>query len=219
MALRASISPGYLWRPAGMAVMFLLFACWSAYDGFVGYPEHNKAVAAFEKIKEDHPSDWKELWGPLAKEKGWSDNGADPGKPKARFDIITQYVYLGLALPIGAVFAISFLGSMGRWVECDENGLTASNGQKALYSAITNFNKERWRNKGIAVVTYTAEDNLSRKLVLDDWKFDRDATTAIVVEIEKHITPDKLTGPPEPPPGESVPSGTAGEAPSTTDAN
>lgn len=196
MAIRATIAPGYRWRLAIIAVMCLFWGAWSIYDGFVAYPAHNEKVAAFESLKTSFPApdDWQPRWKAMAAEKGWSDE--DPGKPKSSTDIIAQYIMALITAPIGLIFGFNFLSTYTRWVECDENGLTASGGQKAPYVSITNLNTERWGTKGIAVVSYNAEDNLPRKLVLDDWKYDRDATTQIVHEVESRIAPEQLTGPP-----------------------
>ncbi len=57
--------------------------------------------------------------------------------------------------------------------------------------------KRQWRNKGIAKLRYH-DGGRTRTFVVDDFKFKREPTDAILVEIEKQIGVDKITGgPPE----------------------
>ena len=61
------------------------------------------------------------------------------------------------------------------------------------------LNKRKWRDKGIAKVTYR-DGNRKRRFVIDDYKFHRHPTDAILYELEQKIGVDKITGgPPESP--------------------
>ena len=67
------------------------------------------------------------------------------------------------------------------------------------FDAITRLNKRRWE-KGIAVVRYTDATG-DGKLVLDDWKFEREPTDRIGDEVEKRLKVDQI----ELPAGKSSP--------------
>lgn len=194
MSVRANIAPGYRWRLGAIALMCLCWAAWSAYDGFVVYPNENKVVEAFEQNKTTNPLDWQEKWVAMARENGWPEG--DPGTKHSNGDIYMQYGMLAMTLPVGLLFGLFFLKTFSRWIACDDNAVTNNEGDSAPFSEITNLNKDRWPTKGIAVVTYN-DQGLSRKLILDDWKFDRDAVKEILLVIEARIGTDKITGAPE----------------------
>ena len=62
------------------------------------------------------------------------------------------------------------------------------------------LNKRKWRSKGIAVVTYVS-NNRRCKFAIDDYKFERFHTDAILCQLEQHIDPARIeNGPPEPVP-------------------
>lgn len=187
MAIRASISKGYIWRPGLIGVAALMASGWFLYDGMVKYPRIQAIWNAYNQIAHEHPDDpvvAARLWAEHAREHGWP---TDP--PKARMedkDILTQKIIAGITAPIGLLFCISFLRSVGRWVEADEQGLTTRSGQRVPYDAIKSVDKSRWQNKGIAVVHYQIEDK-SGRITLDDWKFDREPTKRILEQVEEHM--------------------------------
>ena len=123
MATRANISPGFRWRLLVVALACLLYAGWSAYDGFVAYPRINETAGIFEKYKLDFPGTWKDTWGEYAHEHGYPENDKEAGQRKDDFSMIAQYIQLAITLPIGLIFAYGFLGTMGRWIESDESAL------------------------------------------------------------------------------------------------
>ncbi len=195
MAAKAPISSGYLLRLALVALVCLAYAAWSAYDGFVKYPEHNRSVAALEKVKEEHPTDWQPIWEKMAEENDWSKT---PGELKSNFSMIAQYVQLGITLPIGLLFAFFWLAHRGKWMATDETGVLTSAGQRVSFDAIQRVDKQRWATKGIALVWHQ-DGGVEKKLVIDDWKYERGPTDDILREIELHLTREQIVnGEPEP---------------------
>ena len=189
MQITARMSKTYMWRLALFAGIFLAYACWSAYDGFVAYPEINRKAVHFEDYKKKH-ADWRETWPTYAKANGYPE---DPDPAKGAFSMYAQYVQLGITLPIGLAALVAYLRGFKRYVAADEKGLVTDGGQRAEFVNITNLNKDRWKTKGIAVVTYQAE-GIDRKLVLDDWKYDRDPTMQLLRQVESHLRDDQITG-------------------------
>ena len=206
MPVKANIWSGYRFRVGLIAAICLGFASWCLYDAKVKYPLHNRINAAYESMLSEYaranPNVSEEdakvevddkKWPPLATEEGWP---TDPLKLPHRHsgtDIFTQYLMLTLTAPFGLVFGFLFLRCRGRWVACDEQGLTTSWGQTAPFDQITRLNKRRWK-KGIAIVYHQANGQ-ELKLTLDDWKFDRELMDQIVAEVESRLSPDQIDEP------------------------
>jgi hypothetical protein len=111
------------------------------------------------------------------------------------------------------------LRSRGRWIEADETGITSSWGQSFRYDEVEEVNKRKWRNKGIAKVTYVA-NNRRQVFVIDDFKFMREPTDQILFELERRIEIERITnGPPEPWPGETEYADEAADAVTPTSAD
>ena len=71
------------------------------------------------------------------------------------------------------MFLISIpLRARGRWIEASDAGITSSWGESFQFDEVELVNKRKWRSKGIAKVTYVA-NNRRRSFVVDDYKFDR----------------------------------------------
>ncbi len=64
--------------------------------------------------------------------------------------------------------------------------LFAPSGVRIPFDAITGLGKKKWEGKGFATVLYKIDGRKGRFL-LDDYKFDRDATHQILAEIEERI--------------------------------
>jgi hypothetical protein len=88
----------------------------------------------------------------------------------------------------------------GRWIESTPSGITSSWGQSLDFDQVESLDKRKWRSKGIAKVTYR-DNGRKRRFILDDYKFDRQATGQILRELESTIDAKMITGgPPEAPP-------------------
>jgi hypothetical protein len=105
---------------------------------------------------------------------------------------------------------VLYVLSFGRWIACAETGLTTSKGQTVPYAGITKIEKERWKTKGIVIVRYKNKDQREGRIVLDDWKYEAQATKNILLEIEAQLKPEQIVGGepdrrPEPPtPGPEI---------------
>ncbi len=187
MSVRAKISKGYIWRPGVIGAMALLFSGWFLYDGTVAYPLQQKMWSDYNQIMQDNPGDPNvpaRLWAEHAAAKGWPT-----GTPKKKVedkDILTQKVIAGITGPVGIYFLATFFLTLGRWVEADEQAVRTSSGQQADYESIASIDKSRWQRKGIAVVHYDSHGR-SGRIVLDDWKFDREPTKRILEAIEERM--------------------------------
>lgn len=189
MQITARMSKTYMWRLALFAGIFLAYASWSAYDGFVAYPKINRIANYFEEYKLQH-ADWRDSWPVYAKANGYP---ALPDQAKGAFSMYAQYVQLGITLPIGLAALFAYIRGYKRFVGADEKGLVTDAGQRAEFADIVGLNKDRWKTKGIAVVSYKA-DGIERKLVIDDWKYDREPTMQLLRLVESHLRDEQVTG-------------------------
>jgi len=126
----------------------------------------------------------------------YSHAGDIKGKP----DIALQYVLSVVSGLIGAYLLSLPIRARGRWIEATDTGIATSWGEAFRFDEVESVNKRQWKKKGIAKVTYVA-NNARRTFVVDDYKFDRYPTDAILWQLEQRIDPGRITnGPLEPEP-------------------
>lgn len=185
MAVRAKISKGYIWRPGLIGAAGLVFCSWFYYDGTVKYPLQQKQSEAYAQVYQDNtdPIEAGRAWEAMAAENGWPTTKPTPRKDT---DIFTQKLLAGITAPVGLYFMATFLLSMGRWIEADEEGVRTRSGRATDYASIKSIDKSRWKTKGIAVVQY-GFGGPKERITLDDWKFDREPTKRILEAIEERM--------------------------------
>lgn len=205
MTIRADVSRGYLMR-LGLVGLFCAFGgAWFLYDGLVGYPAWREQGFAYQEFMEEN-ADLEELerenkWKEIAREKGWRERPLDEEKniPISVEAINEQFYYSGAAGLAGIGFLSRFAFMFRRWIECDENHLRDKSGRETTYANITELNKKKWQNKGIAFVSYKTDAGTDR-IRIDDFYFQRDPTRQILRKVEANIDPALITnGKPEPP--------------------
>jgi hypothetical protein len=213
MPIRADNEPRFSRRFLLMGIVAIGFGLWSLYDGMVKYPAQR--VRGYEEFKVDYKSLFED-----SQVKGMSvdqfERSADNERRlewakymhergiKSIPEIFTQYIQAGVASLVGLFLLSIPIRSRGRWIEADESGITSSWGQSFQYDQVEQLNKRRWRDKGIAKVTYV-DGGRRQQFVIDDFKFKREPMDQILFELEQHIEIERITGgSPEPLPGEYV---------------
>ncbi len=186
MTIRATIRSGYRWRLAILALGLGFWTAYCAYDGFYAYPQDNQQYAALEAFKKDHP-DWQAKWAEHAAQNDLPTN-VNSIKPRSDFDIYTQYIMGLITGPLALLAGITWLRTGSRWVEADADRLRTSAGIDAPLSSITKIDETRWKSKGIAHIHYTHAGKAGRVL-LDDWKFERQPTVDIYHTVKKTLDP------------------------------
>ena len=179
-----------------MGIAAIGFALWSAYDGAIKYPHAQERAIEFERLFAEDKAD---QWEAFATDRGWST--AIPKQSKTEEDhrasIWMQWAQFIVAGLIGLWLISIPFRARGRWIESSDTGITSSWGQNLNFSDVVNLEKRQWRSKGIAKVTYL-DNGQKRRFVIDDYKFDRHNTDAILYELEQYIDPALITGgPPE----------------------
>lgn len=203
MVIRAENDPRFSRRFLFMGIAAIGFALWSAYDGAIKYPHAQERAIEFERLFAEDKAD---QWEAFATERGWSTSIPKQSKTDDEFrgSIWMQWAQFIVAGLIGLWLVSIPLRARGRWIESSDTGITSSWGQSLNFSDVVNLEKRQWRSKGIAKVTYL-DNGQKRRFVIDDYKFDRYKTDAILYELEQRIDTALITGgPPEPPPGEET---------------
>jgi len=217
MTIRAESDPRYSRRFLLMGLAAIAFALWFLYDGAITYPNQRERALAYHELESDSqgedPIVFRDKWHEMANTNGWPT--AYPGEPKTEGEITMQFVMAGIVSVVALGLLSIPLRARGRWLEASEKGITSSWGQSFDFDQVLELNKRQWRSKGIAKVTYH-DGRRKRRFVIDDYKFDRYSTDAILYELEQHIDPAIITGgPPEPPLEEATEEGADSAAEST----
>ena len=176
--VRAEISSGWRWRPLVIGLGLLIWSGLCLKDALITYPEQIEAYQAVTAFKADNP-DWVSTWPAFAEENGLPQN-SNTIKERETFDVLTQWVMLAICAPIGLYCMYTWFAAGGRYVEADADGVRDNKGRGGTWSSIATVDDARWKTKGISKVTFNpGHTGSADTVVLDDWKFDRDATRAI----------------------------------------
>lgn len=214
LPIRAESDSRFYRRFILMGLGALGFAGWCVYDGAVAWPEKNAIWEAYSEIPEpDRPERWPEV----AAENGWSD--AKPNEHDYHHTDADIQMQFYMAVPIALVglwFLWGVLRARGTWIEGNSEGVTSSWGQGFKWDQVEKLDKKKWRSKGIAKVKYSV-DGRRRTFVIDDYKFMRQPTDAILLELEDRIPREAIingptelevaqeAGPAEPDDGDAAP--------------
>lgn len=221
--IRANNNPRFYARFKWLALGALAFGAYCVYDGAIGYPAMRVQGLAFLGLAEDALTDAEreelelvapgekaryamalkayedstelaDAWKTLAAKNEWPAD--PPEKLKGDPEIVTQYVMAAVCGLAAAYFIGVVLSTRGRWIELDGDRLTTSGGVSFTTDTITQIEKQKWIDKGLAYVRYN--DGKPRKFTVDDYKFQREETDAILYRIEQQAGLDKVVdGPPE----------------------
>lgn len=187
MSIKAKISRSYRWRIGIVGLAAVAFGCWFIYDWQVGYPGQRELWLEYESVVRDDDGELVDNF-----EKAWADhaeaNGLSADKPKeiSETDIQTQLYYGIPCFLVGLPFLFSALLMGRRYVESDEDAVWDHKGTRAAWDEVREIDKSRWATKGIAVI-HTAD---GKRIVLDDWKFDRKPTQQIMARVESKVASD-----------------------------
>jgi hypothetical protein len=185
MAVRADYDPRYYRRFIIIGVVALGFALFCLYDGFIRYPAQRER--AYQQFKEVVGENRLDEWEHYAEQTGVKGDG----------DILMQFVMAAVTGAVGFWLLFGVWRARGRWIESSESGITSSWGQSLAFNQVVSLDKRKWRNKGIAKITYN-DGRRNRRFILDDYKFDRATTGQILRELEAKIEPELISGgPPE----------------------
>jgi hypothetical protein len=195
MDIKATIdkeSFGYRNRLLLIALGAMLYAAWCLYDALVAYPDKIAAHEAFNRVKIEHPEDWRQTeWPKVATANNW-DPTKEPDE-KTNGDILTQWLQFGIVFPIGVFCLFSVITWSRKYIGVDGNTLYANGGVEVPFDQITRIDAARWENKGIAKVYYDIGSGESNVLI-DDFKFERLPADAIFNRLKEAVDDEKMEG-------------------------
>jgi hypothetical protein len=191
MSIKASISSGYRWRPGLFAVIALLLGLWFCYDGYVAWPRQKAIFEAYEQFTDEGRLS---EWPAHAAARGWPTDQDNPGQEHSELDLVVQRVLGFILLSVGVLYLIGWGRTLGRWIALADDQLTTSWGVRVPLDQVTSLDLNRWQSKGIAVVRYETNGK-SGRLVLDDWKYDRESTEQIVAALREQLGMDEPATP------------------------
>jgi hypothetical protein len=206
MQIRAENDPRFWRKFLIMGLCALGFGLWCLWDGLFTYPAHriqgfNEFKVDYKKLfKDEHAKsltvDQYEVVASREDLLEWARYAEDRHIPRTP-DIVTQFIMAGV-MSVAGLFLVSLpLRARGRWIEGTDEGLASSWGESFRYDEVEEVNKRRWKGKGIAKVTYVSGGR-RRTFVVDDYKYDRYRTDAILYQLEQRIDPGRITnGAPE----------------------
>lgn len=186
-SVKATISSGYRWRLVLISLLMLGFGAYCVYDWQIGYPLKQQQYVEYQEIKAEHEN-FPEVWAAYAAERDWptSSSGIEE---KSDTDILTQLIMALICVPVGLFFLFKLITESLRWVAMDETGITGSGSHRVAWDSIESLDETRWPTKGIAWLHYKDANGSERKLLLDDFKAEREPVTAIVKKIQSIINP------------------------------
>ena len=201
MTIRAEADSKFNLRFLVIGLVAIGFGFYCLYDGFIAYPkELARSEAFYERVlKSDGEGPaWKpvdqDVWEKRAKENDWSL--AKPKKPdEMRSKILMQYAMAVMSFLVGLPALTHFLLVRKKWIEADDSAIWNSGGLRCEFDKITLVDKNRWEKKGIAKVHFEDGGN-SKIFVIDDLKFERQATDEIMMLMESKIDAGIVEGAP-----------------------
>src|SRR3954454_16503985 len=192
MLIRAENDPKFSRKFLFMETLAIGFALCCLYDGLVGYP--GKRVQGFENFKVDYRhfpnTSYKSMTLAEFEQKAdqktlddWSLYARESEIP-AHANIVMQFIMAAITGATGLYLISIPFRSRGQWIEMENDVVRTSGGQTFRADQVETIDKRRWRNKGIAKVNYRF-GTVKQRFVVDDFKFKRDATDAILFELEQ----------------------------------
>ena len=200
MKIRADSNNGFLQRFLLIAIVCLGFGLYCLYDGFVAYPAELIRSTAFYDLEkrgegESDGISFASQWEALAAENGWSIDKPKKKPAIIQSDILWQYGMAAIAFMIGFPVLFNFFKTRNSWLESDGHAVTTSWGQTMELAQVEMVDKKKWEKKGIAKVTY--ESNGQRaKMVIDDFKYEREPVGEILSQIESQVDREQIIGGP-----------------------
>jgi len=182
MPAEARITSVWYKQKLFVALFLLGIGAWFYWDGFVGYPRSNERFLVHQDlVKNDHEGDWPAVAG----QKGWTTEV--PHKLYNAGEVRLQWICGTFASLLGIISLVYWFTQKSRILRTDDEAVYSPAGTRVPFQAITGLGKKKWEAKGLATVLYEIDGRTGR-FVLDDYKFDYEATHQILTEIEEKLT-------------------------------
>lgn len=156
---------------------------WFGYDGFFGYPKHNRIAKELEQQKADAQTEEEKT--------ALQTKIVEHGKAHTDTDIFVQKLLFFALPPLGiALIARWIYISRGAYRLTRDNVLHVPGHPPVPLDSITEIDKRQWDRKGIAYISYELKNGQKGTLRLDDFVYQREPTDEIFKRIEEHVAPN-----------------------------
>ena len=183
--IRADVHMPYFRKFLWLAGACVAGIAWCAFDAWVTYPAKLEISEAYESFP--NTDEGRDQWTEHAQARGWSDAVPQKSSVEYRGLIHTQYGLMVAGFLVGGFMFLKWFRARGSWIEGDETQLSNSRGKQVPLNALVSIDKTNWEEKGIAVLRFKSGWK-SQKFVLDDFKYDREATGKLLVIAEEALT-------------------------------
>ncbi len=197
--IRAEVDKKFIRRFLFVAIGCFFLMLWGLYDAVVTMPREKARALAYEELTVQQEAgglteaERAEKWDALTEEKGWSSTLPDSSE-HVDGDIYFQWFLFGLGLVLGVFFLLKYLKLLSSWIEADESGVQTSWGESLKFEGIQSIKKHKWNKKGIAKVEYSDEAGVSKTMVFDDFKYQREDMGTIMKMAEENLSDDQIIG-------------------------
>jgi hypothetical protein len=175
MPAEARVTKLWIQQKGLIPLMFIVFSLYFAWDGFIGYPRSDKRFEMHQQLK-DKPGEWEKL----CKENGWKTT--PPEKLMGPGKYLEQRIFAAITGLIGIGALIYWMRQRRTIVKSDDEAVYTPSGIRVPYGSITRVEKQKWKEKGLAYVSYTL-DGAKGKFTLDDAKHDPKALEQVLTDI------------------------------------
>jgi hypothetical protein len=179
----AKAGKSYRWRRYLMVLLLIAGGLWFLYDGYVGWPAHNRKLDEVEQMR----------------------NQAEAAHDQAKYDALSHQIsrmharyshsslflqkLLGYTLPpIGMLFLIRMLYISRGAIRLKDDVITAPGHPPIRFTDIRELDKRQWDRKGIAIVKYEVAGRAG-SLTLDDFVYEQVPTDKIYDRILAYVAP------------------------------
>lgn len=121
-------------------------------------------ASAYDKLIEN-PNYAEEIWNKYATDNGFNLTPSSHFKPLSEITGQFHWAIGSLVLLLITIFIL--IRTYFRSISVDENAYTSSNGIVIPYGEITQIDRRKWLNKGIAYIYYTNGQGDEKKVKLD----------------------------------------------------
>lgn len=162
-----------------MVTLVIAFGAWFGYDGFVGYPEHNRKYDEIERRQQEAARRQdNDAAAQLAEEL------RKHGARKTPTDIALQKWLSFVLPPLGLAYLGFVLYRSRGEFRLEGTRLSVPGGKQLDLSQVKSVDNALWDRKGIAVVNYDGG-----QFALDDFIYDAKPIRAIHAAIMKQVSP------------------------------
>ncbi len=195
--VRAEYDPDYFKRFLWLSLGCLFFGSWFLFDGLVGYPAELERCKAYWQPTENPREPWEPIaeskWRELCKENDWSTTPPKNKPDKQEGKIGTQFFYSVLCYCITIPCLLKWYLPRGTWIEGDDKQLRTSWGKEFKFDQVTQINKKKWEDRGIAKIKYE-DEGVPYSFTFDDYKYQREPMGKILIAMEQNLKDDQILG-------------------------